>query len=84
MAPLCVVEATEIMWLRLNKPQMKSSPGLLGAVLLLSGISSHKAALLSNCIQALAKAVQDACIYFFTFITFHAILEWPKDQQLNS
>lgn len=84
VAPLCVVEVTDILWLHLSKPQTKLPSGLLGAVLLLSGISTHKAALISDCIQMLVKAVQDTCIYFFTFITFHAILEWPKNIQLTS
>lgn len=81
MAPLCVVEVTDILWLHLSKPQLKSSPGLLGTLLLLCGISAPNAALISDCIQMLVKAMQDTCIYFFTFITFHAILEWPKNIQ---
>jgi len=84
VAPLCVVEVTDILWLHLSKPQLKSSPDLLGTLLLLSGISTHKAALISGCIQMLVKAMQDTCIYFFTFITFHVILEWPKNIQLIS
>jgi hypothetical protein len=84
VAPLCVVEVTDILWLHLSKTQLKSSPGLLGTLLLLSGISTHKAALISDCIQMLVKAMQDTCIYFFTFITFHAILEWSKNIQLIS
>jgi hypothetical protein len=28
--------------------------------------------------------VQDTCIYFFTFVTFHAILEWQENIQHNS
>lgn len=84
VAPLCVVEVTDILWLHLTKPHLKSSPGLLSALLLLSGISTHKTALISHCIQMVVKAVQDTCIYFFTFITFHAILEWPKNILLIS
>jgi hypothetical protein len=78
VAPLCVVEMTNILWLHLNKPQMKSS-GLLGAFLLFSGVSSHKVALILNCIQMLTIIVQDTCIYFFTFVTFHAILELARN-----
>lgn len=84
VAPLCVVEVTELLWLQLKKPQMTSPPGLLGAVLLLSGISSQKVVLISNCIHMLTKVVQDTCIYFFTFVTFHAILEWQENIQHNS
>jgi hypothetical protein len=84
VAPLCVMEVTEVLWLQLNKPQMISSSGLVGAVLLLSGISSHNIAMITNCIQMLTKIVQDTCVYFFTFITFHAFLEWKENIQHNS
>jgi hypothetical protein len=84
VAPLFVVEVTDLLWLQLNKSQMTSPPGLLGAVLLLSGISSQKVVLISNCIYMLTKVVQDTCIYFFTFVTFHAILEWQENVEHNS
>jgi hypothetical protein len=84
VAPLCVMEVTELLWLQLKKPQMTSPPGLLGTVLLLSGISSQKVVLISSCIHMLTKVVQDTCIYFFTFVTFHAILEWQENIQHNS
>jgi hypothetical protein len=79
-----VVEVTDLLWLQLNKPQTTSPPGLLGAVLLLSGISSEKVVLLSNCIHMLTKVVQDICIYFFAFVTFHAILGWQENTEHNS
>lgn len=78
VAPLCVVEMTNILWLHLNKQQMQS-PGLLDVFLLFSGISSHKVTLILNCIQMLSLIVQDTCIYLFTFVTFHAILVMARN-----
>jgi hypothetical protein len=78
VAPLCVVEMIEILWLHLNKSHMKSSR-LFGAFLYFSGISSHKVALILNFIQMLTIIVQDTCIYLFAFVTFHAILELARN-----
>jgi type IV secretory pathway VirB3-like protein len=77
-----VVEMTNILWLQLNKPQVKSS-GLVGAFLLLSGVSSRKVAFILNCIQMLTIIVQDTCIYFFAFFTFHAVLELARNVDYN-
>jgi hypothetical protein len=78
------VEVTDLLLVQLNKPQMTSPLGLFDAVLLLSGISIEQVMLVSKCIRMLTKVVHDICIYFFAFVTFHAILECRENTENNS
>ncbi|PSN54929.1 hypothetical protein C0J52_01676 [Blattella germanica] len=82
-APLCIVEATDFLLINLTKQKTKPSAGILTAALLLSGIPQHKVAKFSNGLQTLIKIGKDFCIYFFTFITFHAVLNWQDVENMS-
>jgi hypothetical protein len=78
------MEVTDLVLLRLIKPHMLSAVGVFGALLLLCGVSVERVMLVSKCISILTKIGHDLCIYFFTFVTFHAMLEWLENTENNS
>ena len=78
LAPLCLAEITDFLLLRMGQWKTKSPPGLFAAVLLLSGVPPQKIAPYTLCLHLMTRLGQDACVYIFSFVTFHALVDWQQ------
>ncbi|XP_067010534.1 uncharacterized protein l(2)SH0834 isoform X1 [Anabrus simplex] len=77
--PLLIFEVTDILLMKAVTMRTPSSRagGIVGTVLMLSGVAPNKASAVSTCLSVLAKIGKDFAVYFVSFVAIHCLLAWP-------